>query len=358
MKNRKINCLQFSAFITFFITSSLIGISVNNVTSIAKNNSYISVIISYFIGLVFMFLFMYLFKQNRKITDLTRYIFGRVFGNIINILLLLPIMIIGICEMYNICNFIVSQFLSETSIAIIYIVFSLVILYGVYKGIETISRVNLILCCFSLILFIINVLGLVKQFNFDNLLPFMQDGIMPIIDGSFIFSLCSVVPIFLLLTISKENITDNKKINKYIIIFYSVGMILSLIHITFTVSILGTNLTNIYQYPEYMLLKKISFFNFLNRLENVIAVHWIYRYFSLISILLIFVRNLVKENTNSKVIPTITLILIIGFDALLFKNNTIFNNFIRYVYPYSNLFLVIMLFIIALGNYIKKKRTL
>ena len=357
MKNRKINCLQFSTFIPFFITSSLIGISVNNVASIANNNSYISVIGSYFIGFILIGLFMYLFKQNRKITDLTKDIFGEFLGNIINILLLLPIMIIGICEMYNICNFIVSQFLNETSITIIYIAFSLVILYGVYKGLETISRVNLILGCCSLTLFIINVIGLVKQFSFDNLLPFMQDGVTPVIDGSFILSLCSIVPIFILLTIPKENIVDNKKINKYIIIFYSIGMILALIHITFTISILGTNLTNIYQYPEYMLLKKISFFNFLNRLENIIAVHWIYRYFSVISVLLIFVKNLVNENTNSKVIPALTLILIIGFDALLFKNNTIFNNFIRYVYPYSNLFLVILMFIISLGNYIKEKRT-
>ena len=52
MKNNKINSLQFGTLFSFTILSTLIGIGFNNVTRIAKVDSYISIIIAYIIGFI------------------------------------------------------------------------------------------------------------------------------------------------------------------------------------------------------------------------------------------------------------------------------------------------------------------
>ena len=120
MKNNKINSLQFGTLFSFTILSTLIGIGFNNVTRIAKVDSYISIIIAYIIGFIPLILFIYLFNQEKTITELTKETFGKTLGTIINYLLLIPILIIGISSVYSISNFMVSQFLSDTPIIIIY----------------------------------------------------------------------------------------------------------------------------------------------------------------------------------------------------------------------------------------------
>jgi len=63
MKNWKINSLQYGTLVSFTILSTLIGIGFNNVTKIAKIDSYISIIFSYLIGFIPLILFIYLFRK-------------------------------------------------------------------------------------------------------------------------------------------------------------------------------------------------------------------------------------------------------------------------------------------------------
>ena len=95
MKSWKINSLQFSIFIWYFITSSLIGIGVNLITSIAEKDSYISIIISYIIGFIPILLFIYLFNKKIIITELTIKLFGKTIGTIINIITSLLLLLIS-----------------------------------------------------------------------------------------------------------------------------------------------------------------------------------------------------------------------------------------------------------------------
>lgn len=356
MKNWKINSLQFGTLVSFTILSTLIGIGFNDVTNIAKVDAYISIILSYIIGFIPIFIFIYLFNQEKTLNELIIDTFGKIVGTVIKYLLLLPIIIIGTCSIYSICNFMVSQFLSDTPIIILYIVPAIVILYGLTKGIETISRTSLILYVITIILFLVAVIGLVPQIEFSNYKPMLENGVLLPLKGSIIFALSDIIPIFVILSISKKNITSKEKTTKSIIFFYSISMFLTFLNILMTIGTLGVHLTIMYQYPEYIVLKQISFFNFLDRIENFVTVQWIFRTFISVSLIVYYIQNTIKKDSNSKLLPALILAILIALDLILFKNNTIFTNFITKVYPYINLAFLVMMIIISIAVFIKKRK--
>jgi len=356
MKNKTINSLQFGTLFSFTILSTLIGIGFNNVTRIAKVDSYISILLAYIIGFIPILLFIYLFNQEKTITELTKETFGKVLGTIINYLLLIPILIIGICSVYSISNFMVSQFLSDTPIIIIYVIPSLVILYGLIKGIETISRTSLILYVIMILLFFIAIFGLAPQIEISNYKPILEHGLTNPLKGSLIFVLSDIIPLFVMLSISKKNIINKAKTTKSIIIFYSISILIMFLNIAMTIGTLGIHLTDMYQYPEYMVLKQITLFDFLDRIENFVTIQWVFRTFMLVSMIVYYIQNTIKKDDNSKLLPSIILTTIILLDIIIFKNNTIFTNFALKIYPYTNLFLFILIIIISIGVFIKKQR--
>ena len=250
----------------------------------------------------------------------------------------------------------VSQFLSDTPIIIIYIIPSIVILYGIIKGIETLSRTSLILYVIMIILVIIAILGLAPQIEFNNYKPILENGLTKTIKGALIFILSDIIPIFILLTISKKNIINKEKTTKSIILFYTLSIIIMFTNIFMTIGTLGIHLTDMYQYPEYMVLKQISFFNFLDRIENFVTIQWIFRTFILVSLVVFYIKNTIKKDSNSKTIPALILTTIILLCLIIFKNNTIFTYFATYIYPYSNLALFIIIIITSITVFIKNKR--
>jgi len=356
MKNWKINSLQFSTLFSFTILSTLIGIGFNNVINIAKADSYISIIIAYIIGFIPLLLFIYLFNQEKNINELLKDTFGNILGTIISYLLLIPIGIIGICSVYSISNFMVSQFLSDTPIIIIYVIPCIVILYGLIKGIETISRTSLILYVIMILLFFIAIFGLAPQIELDNYKPLLENGLTNPTKGALMFILSDITPLFVMLSISKKNIINKEKTTKYIIIFYTISIIIMFLNIAMTIGTLGIYLTDMYQYPEYMVLKQISLFDFLDRIENFVTIQWIFRTYILITMIVYYIQNTIKKDTNSKLLPAIILGTIILLDIIIFKNNTIFTNFALNIYPYTNLLLFIIIIITSLSVFIKNKR--
>ena len=121
-----------------------------------------------------------------------------------------------------------------------------------------------------------------------------------------------------------------------------------------TSSILGKYLLQTYQYPVYITLKRISLFNFIDRIENFLSFQWILSGITVIAMTIYSVSKNIK-NKESKLINFIITILMIILSYLLFKNNTSFNEYLYTIYPYLLIPLLIIYIIIFIGALIKKK---
>ena len=350
LNKEKVSNIGFSSLIVFPILSLFSGIGTHNTIKLAGVDSYISVLLAYLLGFIPIVLFLLIFnyKKDLNIVDKIKYLFGNVLGIIINGSINILVLFIGITLFFGISNFAISQFLAETPIIVLMILIGLLLIYNVNYGIETISRVSIIFLGIILFLTIISTTGILPHFETSNIKPTLENGIIPPLKGGTTLMLTNIVPIFILLIIPKNRIRNNKNTNKTLMLFYTLAFILIFLAILLTVGSLGIYLCDIYQYPEYTVLKKISLFNFLDRIENFIYTKWILSSFCSLSLIVYYLNSSIKK-TSRKLLPTIIVIVMIYISLKIFKNNTIFYNFILNIYPYICLLLLSIYLIIGIN---------
>ena len=306
MNKKKIPSWQFSSLICFPILSLYSGIGIYNITKIAKVDSYLSIIIAYLLGFILLFLFQFIFhyRKDLNILEKNKYLFGKTLGTIINIIINCLLFFIGMTLLYNISNFTISQFLDRTPILIFMILIGVIIIYNISKGIENITRVSTIFLVIMLFLILFGNLGIIPHFKIDNLKPFLEYGLNPIISAGTKLSIINIVPIFIFLIIKKDKLEKDKKINHKIITFYTIAFLLIFIIHILTMGTLGIYLTEIYQYPEYTVLQKISILNFIERIENFIYIKWILNTVICLSFIIYHISKLFQTK-NVKISSTI-----------------------------------------------------
>ena len=353
---KKIDNYEYTSLFILTYLSSSIGISLYTTIKYASLDSYIGIAISLLIGIIPLIIFIIIlnYKKELNIKDKINNIFGKVLGTIINYILVVLFFIIAITLIFNISNFIVSQYLSDTNILYIMIILGITLLFSLNKEIETISRISSIFVVIFFILFIIAIFSIKKEINLNNLKPYLEYGLNNPIKAGLINSVLTTIPCFSLLIIPKENITNNTKTIKYLIIGYIISSITLFLISFLSSSILGKYLLEIYQYPAYISLKKSSLFNFLDRIENFFSLAWILSSFIAIIFSLYYTKITIINNKNN-ILNIILIILSILLSYKIFKNNTIFDNYILSYYPYILISILIIFIIITSIICIKKE---
>ena len=359
MNKEKINCIQLFSILFFVMTCSLTGMGLIAVLKKASVDAYLCPLIASILGipLIIMFIIISNYKPELTLGEKIIDVFGKVLGTIINYLFIILVFFFSVALLYNLSTFIVSQFLPETPSYIVAFLFMLIIIYINIKGIETMSRVSLLLLSITLIFFLITVLGLTKTFEIDNLKPFLEYGFKNPFSGSLYILFLNYFPLFTLLTIPKQQITDKKNYTKYFIIAYIASTLFMFIMILITLGNLGINLAQLYQYPEYIVLKRINILDFLDRIENLLSIQRILKLFITLSFYTYFISNTIKPHNKSKIIPCAIFIPITFLSQKIYKNTTQFNHFVlKYVPLYRIIFIIIMI-IVFIGIYIKYKKS-
>ena len=190
--------------------------------------------------------------------------------------------------------------------------------------------------------------------NTSNLKPYLENEIGTPLRGSILLTLTNVTPIFMLLIIPRKRISDNKNAWKYFTFFYFLAFLFAFLAIVLSIGSLGIYLCQVYQYPEYTVLKKISLFNFIERIENFIYIKWILNSFITLSLVVYHLSSFIKKDSR-KVVPIISTILLILGSRYLFQNNTLFYHIGLNIFPYVCLCLFLVYLIIGITTFWKKR---
>ncbi len=357
----KINNINISCLFFLSLFSCALGIAPYVIIKFNNINAYISILLGIILGTIPFFILLYLFNYeiDKPIYEKTKLIFGKILGSIINIFLLISYLIIAITILFNISNFIISQYLTNTPIILVIIIFCLTSLYASNKGITTIVKISFIYTIIVITLFILGIIGLIPEIEISNLKPILAYGIKKPLFGSFIYTLILMVPANGILLIPKNNIENNNKTNKYLIITYIITTIMISLISFVTCSVLGKNLLEIYQYPTYITLKRISIFGFIDRIENFLSFQWFLSAFILLSLNINAINSYINKG-KSIIFKLFSTLIIILSTIILFKNNTNFNHYLDSYYPYilltTEIIYFIIFLIIIIKNVYKKKK--
>ena len=203
------------------------------------------------LGTILGFIILKIFsKLNNKGLKITSYI-----SNIV-------ILFFGL---FSTTKLISSIYLSSTPSYIIMIPNILLIIYTVKQGFNAFLRSTNTLFIFLLILILSTAFMLLPGIEIDYFKPVMTSKINNILLGSLSTAITMTLPIVL--------IPDFKKYYKPKFYLYSAIILFIIIICTF--GNLGVEMSALYRYPEYIVLKRISALNFIDNVENILFIIWI-----------------------------------------------------------------------------------
>ena len=357
--DKNINSIQYCSIIILILVASFFGISLYTCINYAGVNSWISLLTSVIIGLFIVLIFNYIndFEPNKTLSNKINILYGNKIGFFVNLIIIICFFSILLNSLCNVLIYIISQFLTQTPLTFIGIAFILMTTYINTKGIEVISRVSYIFLIIDFTLFLISVLGLYNNIDYSNLLPILENGFNPIFKSVFYIVIDNIIPIFIMLTIPKNRIIKNYKLNKYVYYSFIFSFMIMLIVCITTIGTLGIDLAKLYKYPEYIVLKNISLFGFLNNMENILNIQWILGLFIIITMSIYAIKS---NFNNEKIknlfgfIPSIIALLLI---KKIFINDSLFESYIHNVTPYIKLTLLALMIITFVMIFIKKRTT-
>ena len=349
---KKISYLELASLVIIQTVTTFFGISISILKETSGVNSWLSAIISYIIGFIpiIMIIFISNYRQDLRINEKINTLFGNKIGFIINIILSLLLITLAITLLYNINNFILSQFLYRTPFIVSCTLFMILIIYNVNKGINVISKMSLLLLIFNIFLYTINIASLFQNIDINNFYPILKENTNQIIPSSLKIASINYLPLLTILVIPKNKLTVPKHYNKTIIIAYLIGALITFGLLITTFGVLGIDLINAFEYSEYIVLRKVKLLGFLERIENIISLQWIIGTYIYLTILIYTISKSIplKFKNSNKYINLILGIILITLTMYIFKDNTIFDTYIKNIFPYimsSILIIYIILFI-------------
>lgn len=360
--NEKIGHKGYASLLFFLSQELFLGVGFARILNLSMQDTWLSIILAFIIGFIFLYLFLNImnYEKDLNLFEKNKKIFDNKLGNIINFILFISVTVYFMFSLWNLSIYIQNKFLDQTPKFLITILFLMPVMYIVSKDIKTISKVSLICFILAIIEFLLSILGLFSFLDFDNFKPVLNTGFNNIILSSFIFLSYFLTPIFLLLTVPKNKIDNSKNLNKSFIIFYIIAFIEFLIIFSFIISIFGIDYAKIFYYPEFSLLKKINFFDFIEHVENLLSSQWLFSLFigSVMNLYFIkfYLENLkIKKENIKKSIYYLIIFISLFIAPKMFSNTTIEYNFVKnyfiFIYTIPVLILMITCFIL-----IKKKQ--
>lgn len=348
-KNNNINSISLSLFVISLIGAPFWGIISSRLFNIANTSLIITMPIGFILGLIIVKIILnYFDKKNIK---------PNKFNIILNIIIELISLFIYILISYRLAEFLSTQYLINTSSNYFYILILSITFYIANKGIETSSRVSTISIFIAILIFLFDFISLIKYVKIDNFLPLFTINKIDFIKSILLFSLIYVFSIFSLFGTNKEIIMDKEKYNKYHYIMSIISFLIIYGSTIVTLGIYGINLVNLFDYPLYTVLKKISLFSFIDSIENISVMLWMIFTINASSIILINIFNNQKEilkikDKNIKYSKIIFFLLSFFIPYFFLTNNNYIETFEYTKIP--NTLIIILLSIIILSNIIFK----
>ncbi len=363
-ENQKIYELSYLSIMFLMIASSFLGLTSFLMFQQLKQNTFFACVIGFCVGFLFLFSFIKIKKmaKEKDIIDYNIQVFGKFFGNVVNIVLNLSIFFVACVFFENIIMFVNTNYLMETALSYIKILLLCVVAYTSSKKIFAIMRAGNVIIVLNVLFFILSIIGIFPKFRIERIYPILNCDIRSLISSSLIYAVCGMFTMFLLTIIPNSKVHKDNENTKKVFITYILANIFIIVIILCTIMTLGENLLEIFKYPEYLTLQEFSLFSIIERVENTLSLQFILNTFVTLTVMVYFIYISINKfvryiyNRQGKeykesyeaIISYIVCILILIFTNNFFKSSVLFTEQLKKYYFYIILFGIIAPMIITL----------
>lgn len=318
--------------LAYFLSRSLfLGGGISLLFLNASKDAYLAIILGTLLGIGIIYLISLVSNKINK--PLNEYLKEKSILNIlIKLIFIIYIIFLIFILLTILATFLYSYFLIFTPSLISCLPFIFLATFLNSKSIKNISYIAGVLLILSLVLVFLKTILLANEFDFSNLLPIMSVKPQKLFISSLLFAILSTAPF---ITIIDEHITFKENIKYYLI------SILTIFIVVLTITIVLGEMVNIYSYPEYSVLRKISLFKFIENIENFVCAGWFFDIFISLSICSLKLKKII--NVKSSFIPFIITLIV-----LFIVNDFVANNFYNSMAIYKTFPIILAIFMITI----------
>ncbi|MBW7453532.1 endospore germination permease [Paenibacillus sepulcri] len=276
----KISIQQITILVIFTTIGDSILFLPSMMTTAAKQDSWLSVLLGIPIGLFILWLMLRLSRMEARSTlfQMNQKLLGQFFGGILSVLFLMFFLVLTSGMLREISDFITTIILPQTPLYVIHFMMIIVMLFGIKLGLEPLARASEIFFPWFLLFFFSLVLLLLPQIQLTNMLPILGSGIGPVLHGM-LYSVAFPFSELLVFLVIIPYVNEGTHLQRDLLLGSLFGGMIIFILVLLSTLVLGPTMTSFHIYPSYSLAKKISIGHFLERLEAMLAIIWIFSIF-------------------------------------------------------------------------------
>ncbi len=318
--------------VSYFLSRALfLGIGFSAIMGLSNQDSILAFLVGTLIGILFIFLINKIqkYKGEKSLSDVLKEMKGiGIFIRIVLILFAFSLLCEGLTFMQLFAS---SFFLIRTPLWFISLPLLFLLIRIVKNGPKTTFRVATCLFPISVFLTISSLLALCGYANLDNISPLFVTPIFDFLKCVFYYTSLSVTPSILMLVTNKSNSTAPYLFGSFTLIF----------KMFLIIAIVGPILASIYRFPEYIILKEIKLLDFIEKIENIVALSWIFDVFIYLSMSSLMIKELIPQKGKGiihAIIITIGFLLSSLFIGKYYTNEV-------YIYYFFPIFIAIVFFV-------------
>lgn len=334
LEKGRISARQFMLLVFMYSLGTSIIVTPSLTANYAKNDAWITTLITAIIGIAIVFLLIRVASLDMKknLFELVEFALGKFIGKAVNLLFLFFMLFLTATNLRQIGDFITTQILVDTPIQFVMLIFILTSLYAINLGLEVVGRSSEIFLPYTLVSLILLIILVFPEADFTRIRPILKDQA----SAAFVSVIPALSVPYLQLIVFLAIIPYVNTFNKAKKGFYVGTMVASTI-ILFTtlisLAVLGPEFTGRQVYPTYILGKKIFLANFLERIEVLVAIAWLFTIFFKITVnfyvlSLGFSHYFKLKSTTTLSTPLSFILIILGL--VLYPNIVYYSEFVSY----------------------------
>ncbi|MNB81071.1 Spore germination protein YndE [compost metagenome] len=272
-KKESISASQMSVlFFTYMTGSAIINIP-GPLTSFAKTGAWISLLMSWSLGMIFLLGLLYLNRQHPGLSfiDYSRKMIGGPFTVLLAIPFISLVLHMSAGIVLDIGLFFRSSMLRETPMYVIHACVFLIVSLTARSGIETMARMFTVLISVTVLSVIVTLLLSLYYFKPEFLLPVAPEGIRPILHGAYFTSGFPYGEIFLFSMLTPYVRKEDRERFEHGMLLAMVANGLCFILVTVCAIMVLGPLCGSVKYTLFQIARLIDIQDIIERIESIIG---------------------------------------------------------------------------------------
>ncbi len=363
MEKEVISSRQFTIITCLLSIGTAILIIPSTIASSSKQDAWIAASIGVVLSLLVVKLFLTLGNQTPTLNfiEANEKILGGFLGKITVIGFLSLTLFSGGELLYFIGIFMKTEVMPETPTLAFALLFSIIIMYAAYLGLETFARSAEILFPMFILIFIFFIVCITPQIKFENIQPIMEASKTSMFYSIFRFMSVFSFSLVMLLMIYPASVNVQQSSKKGFYIGTILGGIVLVTLITLSILVLGAANTASRTFPSYALAQRISIGNFLQRIEIIMAFMWIasifIRTFMYFYTTVVGIAQIMKLKDHRPLILPMGIIMI-GLSQILHPDIVHSDNYNNEIWPiYSFVFTILLPILLLIVAVIRNRKS-